>query len=184
MGFRVLLIAVQGKDVAQIHRDYGVSPTGRFEEVPESPVVGAELPGGGGYLLFENERNVPDENVLAQTSLDGSLVACGVNETVMASFAEGWTDGARRWSVWHDSQQAPEHLESQGDVPATFGPIRDRLLAQASEHPGPDWLFDVPVELFVALGGVRYDAEFPGDSDAPWQVLERNAKPRRWWQIF
>lgn len=183
MGFRVLLIAVKGKEASAIHRDYGVSPTDRFDEEPEAPVVGAELPSGG-YLLFENEEIVPNEKSLGQLSLDGSLVVCGVNETVMESFAEGWTDGVRNWSVWHDAQQGLEHLETTGDVPAAFGPIRDRLLAQASEHPGPDWLFDVPVELFVALGGVRYDAEFPSESETPWQVLQRNAKPRRWWQIF
>jgi hypothetical protein len=47
--FRVQLITVSGKEPAAIWREYGVAPAGRFQAVPESPVVGAVLPGGA-YL--------------------------------------------------------------------------------------------------------------------------------------
>jgi hypothetical protein len=56
MGFRVQLIAVSGKELRAIQRDYGVVPTGRREEIPESPVVGAVLPNGA-YLLYINDES-------------------------------------------------------------------------------------------------------------------------------
>jgi hypothetical protein len=46
MGFRVLLIAVTGKDTDVIHLEYGVVPTGEREAIPESPVTGVTLPSG------------------------------------------------------------------------------------------------------------------------------------------
>jgi len=67
MGFRVLLIAVKGKDEMAIHQDYSVAPTDQYEEIPESPVTGAVLPGGS-YLLYINDEIVPDADVLAKLS--------------------------------------------------------------------------------------------------------------------
>ena len=104
MGFRVQLIAVSGKAPHTIHSEYGVVPSGRREEIPESPVVGATLPNGA-YLLYVNDRIVPDEKVFARLSGGAALVACYANETVMNSFACGWVNGVERWSVFHDAQQ-------------------------------------------------------------------------------
>ncbi len=88
MGFRVQLIAVSGKEPAAVHRDYGVAPTGRREEIPESPVVGAKLPGGA-YLLYINDEIVPDDRVFARLSRGAELVACHANETVMSRHLPG-----------------------------------------------------------------------------------------------
>src|SRR5215468_87736 len=128
MGFRVQLIAVSGKEPAGVHSDYGVVPTGRYEEIPESPVVGAVLPGGA-YLLYINDRIVPDGRAFSRLSQNASLVACHANETVMNSYACGWADGVERWSVWHDAQQGIKHLEVTGTLPAELQPILDRLFA-------------------------------------------------------
>ena len=172
MGFRVQLIAVSGKDPAAVHHDYGVAATGRREEVPESSVVGAKLPGGA-YLLYVNDEIIPDDRVFARLSRGGELVACYANETVMNSYACGWTDGAERWSVFHDAQQGIEHLEVTGTLPDEFRPIRDRLLAQRVGREDTDYAFDIPVELFAALGGIRYDGDIPGAGPEPWEVLDR-----------
>jgi hypothetical protein len=76
MGFRVLLIAVKGKEPDAIHHDYGVVPTGQREEIPESPVTGAVLPSGA-YLLYINDQIVPDNAVFARLSKGASVIACG-----------------------------------------------------------------------------------------------------------
>jgi hypothetical protein len=154
MGFRVQLIAVSGKESAAVQRDYGVAPTGQREETPESPVVGVKLPGGA-YLLYVNDEIVPDDRVFARLSRDASLVACYANETVMNSYACAWENGVERWSVFHDAQQGIKHLEVTGALPDEFRPIRDRLFAQQEGSEGADSIFDIPVELFAALGGIR-----------------------------
>ena len=173
MGFRVQLIAVSGMSPAKVQQDFGVEPTGEYEEVAESPVVGAELPDGR-YLLYVNDadRIIPDNGVYARLSRGAKLVACYANETVMNSYACGWVDGTERWSVFHDAQQSITHLEVSGTPPAELGPIRDRLLGQQAEVTDPDYVFDVPVELFVALGGMRYDEDLPDAEPEPWEILE------------
>lgn len=173
MGFRVQLIAVTGKDPRTIQHDFGMAPTGDFEEIAESPVVGAALPNGA-YLLYINDQDkiVPDDAVYGRLSKGASLIACYANETVMNSYACAWLNGVERWSVFHDAQQGIKHLETRGNFPPEMQAIRDRLSAQQDEDDGADFIFDIPVELFAALGGIRYDHDIPGAGPEPWEILE------------
>lgn len=173
MGFRVQLIAITGKGPDAVQRDFGVAATGQREEIAESPVVGAPLPNGA-YLLYINDpkKIVPDDKVFARLSKGASLVACYANETVMNSFACGWANGVEQWSVFHDAQQDIEHLEASGALPPELQAIRDRLFAQQQSDGGADFIFDIPIELFAALGGIRYDHEIPGAGPEPWEILE------------
>ena len=154
MGYRVLLIAVTGKEPATIHDEYAVAPTTEYEEIPESPVSGAMLPAGG-YMLYINDDIVPDDRVLARLSRDASLIACYANETVMDSLACVWVDGVEKWAVYHDAQQGIEHLEVKGDPPSQLASIRDDLSTQQKDSEDVDYIFDIPIELFVSLGGIR-----------------------------
>lgn len=172
MGFRVQLIAVSGKQPAAVQRDYGVVPTGKYEDVPESPVLGARLPSGA-YLLFVNDEIEPDNRAYARLSRGAALVACCVNETVMSSYGCGWVNGTERWHVLHNCEQGTTHLEVSGSAPPEFSSIRDRQLQLQADASDADYMFDVPVELFVTLGGMRYDQDIPGSGPSPWEVLER-----------
>jgi hypothetical protein len=180
MGYRVLLIAVTGKQPKTIHAEYGVAPTDQYEDIPESPVSGAVLPNGA-YLLYVNDDILPGDRLFARLSQDAALTACYANETVMDCFACGWENGLEQWSVWHDAQQGRMHLEVSGTPPPELTPIRDRLTQEQAGDEGVDWIFDIPVELFAALGGIRYDADIPGSGPEPWQVLARIPKKKRWW---
>jgi hypothetical protein len=100
-------------------------------------------------------------------------VACYANETVMNSYACGWANGVEQWSVFHDAQQEVKHLETSGTPPPQFQAIRDRLFAQQDEDDGADFIFDIPVDLFAAVGGIRYDDDIPGAGPNPWEILER-----------
>jgi hypothetical protein len=173
MGFRVQLIAVTAKEPGAIQRDFGVAPSGEREEIAESPVVGAPLPNGA-YLLYINDSDkiVPDDEVYARLSKGASLIACYVNETVMHSYTCAWINGVEQWSVFHDPEQGIDHLETSGTLPPELWPIRDRLLAEQEGEDDCDHVFDIPVELFVALGGLRYDQDIPGAGPEPWEILE------------
>lgn len=180
MGYRVLLIAIEGKEPAAIHEQYGVAPTEQYEEIPESPVTGAVLPIGA-YLLYINGEIVPDDRVLSRLSKGASLMACYANETVMDSLVCAWKDGIERWSVFHDAQQGVEHLESEGELPEELKPIREKLVAEQAASQSTDYIFDIPIELFAALGGIRYDQDIEGAGPQPWQVLTRARRKKRWW---
>jgi hypothetical protein len=172
MGFRVLLIAVKGKEPEAIHRDYRVVPTGKREEIPESPVIGAMLPSGA-YLLYINDQIVPDDRVFARLSRNASLIACYANETVMNSYCSSWVNGVEKWSVFHDAQQGITHLETTGDLPDQMISIQKRLFAAQAEKVDADCIFDIPIELFASFGGVRYDHDLEGAGPDPWQILAR-----------
>jgi len=180
MGFRVLLIAVNGKAVSAIHQDYSVAPTEQYEEFPESPVTGAMLPSGS-YLLYINDEIEPDPIVFGKLSRDAALTACYANETVMNSLVSSWVDGVEQWSVFHDAQESIKHLSTTGDVPYQFTSIKERLFAEQDlQDEDTDYVFDIPIELFTSLGGIRYDQDIEGAGPEPWQVLTR-IKEKKWW---
>jgi len=189
MGFRVLLIAESGKDPDAIHNDYGVAPTGRFEEYSDSPVSGTTLPSGA-YLLYINDEILPEDRVFAKLSANTSLIACYANETSMNSLVCSWKNGAEEWSVFHDAAtEGIEHIEITGDAPDQLKAIQDRLFAERREKQDADYIFDIPIELFVALGGIRYDyndEEGEALGPKPWHVLTRvsNTQKKKWWWPF
>jgi hypothetical protein len=189
MGFRVQLIAVSGKEPRAVQRDYGVVPTGQREEIPESPIVGAVLPNGA-YLLYINDKDkiVPDDQVFTRLSKGASLIACCANETVMNSYACAWADGVKRWSVFHEPNQGIKHLETSGSLPAEIHRIRERLFSQQDEDrgDGADHVFDIPIELFAVLGGIRYDCDIAGAGPEPWEILDshRSVSVMRWVSVW
>jgi hypothetical protein len=149
-----------------------VKPTGQYEEIAESPVTGAVLHSGA-YLLYVNDEVFPDDQVLARLSGNASLIACCANETVIYSFVSSWVDGVKQWYVHHDAQRGITHLETAGAIPDKLKEIRERLFAQQADTEDVDYIFDIPIELFVACGGIRYDHDIEGAGPEPWQVLAR-----------
>lgn len=138
---------------------------------------------GGAYLLYVSDDVVPDDKVLARLSLNASLVACDVNETVRSGFAVSWASGVEQWSVLHDAEKGLQHLQTAGPVPAQGEAIRDRLQTERIASQGLDGRFEVPIELFVALGGVRYDediAEAEGRSLAGARTGEAEDRLGAW----
>ena len=79
-----------------------------------------------------------------------------------------------------------EHLEVQGKVPDQLKPIQERLFAERAKNQDADYIFDIPVEVFVALGGIRYDADLENGGPQPWQVLTRipSKTENKWWWPF
>jgi hypothetical protein len=169
MGFNVQLIAVSGKAPHQVQAEYGVVPTAEYTEVPDSPVVGALLPGGA-YLLFINDRVLPHEHDFSRLSHRGSLVAFYVYEGVGDSYATAWKNGNELWTVYWDGQR--HRLHTSGQLPVDYESISAPPLAQQKKDDCSD-IFEIPVELFVAHGGIRYNQDPPGAGPKPWEILTR-----------
>jgi hypothetical protein len=174
MGFRVHLIAIRGKTPEAVRQELGVTPTGEREEISESSITAATLPDGA-YLLYFNDpaQFDPDDKLYRRLSKGASLVACFAHEGIMISYACGWSDGVEQWFVIHNSQErADHHLKTRGNLPQQFQSIRERLFVEQETKADADYIFDSPVELFAAAGGVRYDSDIPGAGPEPWEVLE------------
>lgn len=171
MGFRVALIAIKGRSDGDINSDFGVAPTGEREEIAESPVCGAFV-STGWYLLYLNDYPRPDDAILQKLSKNAELVFCDVNETCMDSFATCWIDGSEQWLVFHDAQQSLMHLVTSGDLPPQYPKIHaGKTAAQDSDDGTVDHIFDIPIDLFESITGVRYDRDLPGSDEEPIEVF-------------
>jgi hypothetical protein len=176
MGYSQSWLAVKGKPPTAVLETLGLRGTGTREENAESPIVGAELPSGW-YLVVTGRsgHRLMRDQTLQRLSAGCEVVTGDVEEHVMVSVATGWRDGQRVWTVTHDAQRDMEHLQTEGDLPAAFASIRDRLRSEQQKAGGRkadvDYIFDVPVELAQTLTGYRHDADIPGAGTDPFEVL-------------
>jgi len=184
MGFCVSLYAIFDREPSDVHRDLGLEPNGETEDFPDSPVSGAMMKSGV-YILYFNDRAMFGEDAIRPINANSRLLGCNVNETCMYSSLTAINHGSEEWSVIHDSSNGVLNLETHGDVPAPFTSIRDdKLSKQEHDGDGVDHVFDVPVDLFVRLGGIRYDEDLESDDPNPWHTLVSTKKPSRWWWPF
>lgn len=126
MGYSVTTIAIRGKSPELIHAEYGVRPTGEWQEEPEAAVAGVLLPRGW-YLLYINDRLIPEASALAQLSLGAEIIHSAAEEHVMASNSAGWHNGKVIWSIAHDAEMGVDHLDTSGDLPEELAGIANRL---------------------------------------------------------
>ena len=71
----------------------------------------------------------------------------------------------------------------KGNLPPQLVSLQNKLSTQQKESDGVDYIFDIPIELFVSLGGIRYNEDIDGAEPEPWQALTR-IKARKWWWPF
>jgi len=171
MGASLSWLAIRGKSPQTVRAELGLRTAGRRERYPESPLTGAKLPGGW-YLLVENHRlknQYVRDSVLTRLSTDCEVITCMVEEHVMCSEAAGWNDGVKTWSVIHEAEKGDKDLRTEGDMPAVFAAIRDRLIGEQDEQV--DYLFEIPVELAESLTGYRHDAALSESDDDGFEVF-------------
>lgn len=77
MGFSLSWLAVRGKEAAAVRRVLGVRRTGQREDVPDSPLLGADLPNGW-YLVLANGCVLEESQPLSELSSGGEVVTCFV----------------------------------------------------------------------------------------------------------
>ena len=193
MGYSLSWLAVKGKPQMEVHDELGLRPTGEREEIPESDLTGAELPNGWCLIVSNRREQVASDAAMQRLASSGcELVTCFVEEHVMVSSATGWKDGRKSWSIIHDSQRGVEHLETTGELPASYSSVRDRLFTKqkeanirkagtrrpliprkvvASEEMGCDYIFDIPVQVAHELTGYRHDRDIPEMTGKPFHVL-------------
>src|SRR5262245_58862117 len=183
MGYSLSWIAVKGRRPNSVREELSFRTTGKREEIPESEVSAVEMPGGWYLIVSNHTEQVASDAAMQRLSSSGcELVTCFVEEHVMFSSATGWRDGRKSWSIIHDSQRGIEHLETMGELPASYSSIRERLFAEQKEENirkagmrrplffrkvvsieemGCDYIFNIPVEVAHELTGYRHDRDIP-----------------------
>jgi len=116
------------------------------------------------------------DRVLAQLSRTGEVVCCFVEDHVMVSWASGWREGNKVWSVVHDGEKGQFHLDIKGGDPAELKSIAERLIAKQQAAGGGKadvaYVYDVPAELAKELTGFRHDEKTPELAGDVFEILE------------
>jgi hypothetical protein len=113
--------------------------------------------------LSHNAYGSPDlqPQDLAQLSIDHDLLLCLIEEHVIASSAELWSKGDRKWWLSHEGENGPKGLEVDGEPPEIYPAIRkemeDLQLAEGGDEAGVDYLFEIPLEVAKSLVGFKHD---------------------------
>ena len=162
MGYSIAWILVRGKTREDILAQLGLADAGARDDFVGNQVAGAALPGGA-YLLCFNDMAHPATQApsMARLSSGCEALGCQVEETVMASAAFLYKDGAKVWDVVHLADQGLYHLEVNGTPPPLLDTIHTAMKTAQDEEGGVeaqvDWLFEVPLMLANALAGYRHD---------------------------
>jgi hypothetical protein len=162
MGFKIVWLAFQGLDKAQLLERLGMTDTGEPDEVCEAPFSLCEGPTGW-MILFANDFGFGDKAQIAALSADSRVLLCRIHEGLMFSRAALYENGAQTWAVTHDAQEGLHDLHISGAPPEPLDAIRERLTgAQNADETGEvDFIFDIPVELAQSLTGYRHDVYAP-----------------------
>lgn len=213
MGYSLSWLAVKGKAPQAVLDELGFRRTGERQEIPEAALSAAEMPNGWYLIVSNHTEHVAPDSVLQHLTADCEAVTCFVEEHVMCSSATGWKDGRRIWSINHNAQRGREHLETGGELPASFSSIRDRLFSKQKEENirkagirrpllprkvipigemGCDYIFEIPVEVARELTGYQHDRDIPGLTGEPFEVLvgavpkisAPQQKPSFWKRLF
>jgi len=171
MGASLSWFAVRGKGPEAVLRDLGLKNVGK--EYRDTPFCGGALPSGW-YLVIHGRHEFTNDEV-RRLSQGCEVVACFVEEHVMVSRAAGWKDGEPIWAVTHDSEQGGGHLDVEGQLPADFSAIRDRLTKRQEKDEGVDFIFNIPVDLAKQLTGYSHEEtpEITFDNFAKATLFER-----------
>jgi hypothetical protein len=160
MGYSISWIAFQDKGKDDVLPLIGLIDTGEADEANESPVSAATLPTGW-YVVFFNDYFFPTPERLAKFSVGCVVIACQVEEHMMASASFFYKNGCHVWTVTHESERGRYDLSVDGDLPDLFPDLRDGLLKQQDDAGGGkadvDFVFDVPVQLAAKLCGYQHD---------------------------
>jgi len=130
----------------------------------------------GWRLIWSNKYNCPVlMNALATFVSDYDAVACQIEEHVMASSAELWRNGSRRWRLSHEGIDGPKGLESDGTLPQSYGAIRkemeDAQLAEGGEAADVDYIFEIPLKVAQSLVGFKHDENYGAALESDFMIL-------------
>jgi len=164
MGYSITWCAVRDEAADQLLSHLGLSATDETEEAPQSPFSMASL-STGWRLIWSNQYAC---SVLTKApaafSAGQELLLCHVEEHVMASSAELWSGGRRRWWVSHEGEDGPRGLDTEGELPECFASIRDEMekaqRAEGGDDADVDYMFEIPLKVAQTLVGFKHDENY------------------------
>jgi hypothetical protein len=192
MGYSIAWVAVRGLPEEAAIARLALSPTGQLAQYAEEEVGGRLVPDDWFLVVARGcDHRIIADSQLARLQVDCEVIACSVEEHVMYSSSELWSNGKRTWRVAHDAQRSIDHLAAEGDLPGDFAATRTlyagRQQSEGRKDAAVDCYFEIPLMLAKVRVGFKHDEAF--ESAGTFQVYsdagESGVKFRRkpWWRL-
>lgn len=124
MGYSLFWIAAKGLNKDILHSRLQLAGTDKLAMKRELRAQSREQPDGWRLVILGRaEHPLIKVSHLATLSKGCTAVACNVEEHVMFSSAEQWTDGRCLWRLRHQGDRDVDNLEVLGDPPDSFPKI-------------------------------------------------------------
>lgn len=144
----------------------------------------------GGWTVFWAPEDFFDNQRCEALSLEHPLIAVSENDTVMYSDARWFEDGKLVWSIWHQGDEDPSHLECSGQVPDIAKKIEREKRVEQAEHDASeakylvDFIIDVPLKLAATY--CPFYSDFEGEEGACREFRLNETPPKRdfWQRLF
>lgn len=186
MGFAISWFAIPQANSSAFFSRYGLSLSGEKSEVPDYLISTANLDTGW-TLVWYNQYGCSflGDRELAKVSQRYDIVRCLIEEHVMASSAELWSGGSRKWLLSHEGENGPKGLDSIGELPDVFQSIRGAMeakqLAEGGDAADVDYLFEIPLLVAKSLVGFKHDEVSPHMSEGLFHEMSRPEQKVGFW---
>lgn len=164
MGYSITWCAIREEAAEKFLSHVGLSTTGESETDPESRFSTAKL-STGWRLFWSNKYDCPLlAKSVASFSGEHELLLSRVEEHVMASSAELWLGGSRKWWISHEGEDGPKGLDVDGEPPECFPSIQEQMQhaqrAEGGDQADVDYIFEIPLKVAQALVGFKHDENY------------------------
>ena len=177
MGVGGAWLAVRGMAPDDVLHALKLKRTGESAELCGKKTAAAALPPAGWYVVWDPVGTLDDDQ-LAAVSVGGEAVACAIEEHAGYYASAHWRDGAQLWQVTRGMDM---ELTTEGALPPSYEPLRDRLFAEQKagdlrneqiDHTGA-----LPLDLAEELTGFRHDTLPDGMTSLIGDLLEWDLPP-------
>ena len=181
MGFAITWCAIPEAAADGFLQRIGLTETGEKEEVPDS-LIGVARLDTGWRLLWYNEYDCPflGEAQRQEHSRHHDLLYCLVEEHCMASSAEFWSRGLRKWWISHEGINGPKGLDFSGEPPSDFQQARSEMEAAQREAGGDkadvDYMFEIPLRVAKSMTGFKHDEVCPHIVGNEFNIMRKEAQ--------
>jgi hypothetical protein len=182
MGYSITWCAMREEEAEQFLSHADLSTTGESEDDPESRFSTAKL-STGWRLVWSNKYDCPLlTKRVASFSGEHGVLLCRVEEHVMASSAELWLGGSRKWRISHQGENGPKGLDVDGEAPEWFASIREEMEvaqhAEGGEQADVDYIFEIPLKVAQTLVGFKHDENYESVIEGGFMVLSNGTSKK------
>lgn len=178
MGYRTSWVAVKGVSLEEVIHRIGWTDTGETIEMMDTGLYGIELAGGWALIVADGSHHMDRLTVDHARSLsyDRQTVYLRQSDTSMTAEIHGFEHGQETWLVDYDGSDGIAEPTTGGTAPVALAAVLNRCRAD-QEHAGGrtagvDHMYEVVLELGLAVVGFRHDRIPEEGGPEPFHVLE------------